>query len=447
MHFCTVHSLFKTLLNRIIMKHLTIDSELFTNNRNKLITNLLPNSIVMLFSPDEYPKNGDQQYKFRQNSNLYHLCGIAQEETILILASIKNQKRFDPMLFVKQIDEKQRIWHGEKHSIEEAKAISGIKDIKWHSEFDKFLNNISDAVENIYYLETPNIISFDNTKSSNCRRLDFIKNKYPNKKYISINSLIQEQRLIKQEIELEFLKKAVAITKDSYYRVLKSLKPNMMEYEIEAEITYEFLKQGANGHAYDPIVASGKNACILHYIENNKICKNGDLLLMDFGADYGYYAADCSRTIPVNGKFTSIQAKYYNAVFDVFEKAKKLYTPGNTINKINAKVEKWMEDEMIKLGLFTTEDVKKQDLENPLFKKYFPHGTAHFIGLDVHDVGTKDTVFKKGMVLSCEPGLYIEDKEIGIRIETDMLVEDEPIDLMADYPVRVEEIEEIMIKD
>ena len=426
------------------MKYKSIDKTHYINNRNKLISKLLPNSIVVLFSPDEYPKNGDQFFKFRQNSNLYHLCGIAQEETILILTSLGNTNDLDTTLFIKEIDEKQRIWNGEKHSMKEAKQLSGVSNIKWHTEFEAILNNIDNDVENIYFLDSPKIKSFDNIASSNERRFDCIKKQYPQKNYISINSLIQELRLIKQEEELVLIRKAVAITKDSYYRVLKSLKPNMMEYEIEAEITYEYIKQGANGHAYDPIIASGKNACILHYIENNKKCKDGDLLLMDFGAEYAYYAADCSRTIPVNGKFTEKQAKYYNAVLKVFDKAKKLYIPGNTINKINAKVEKWMQEEMIALGLFTKEGVKNQDSENPLFKKYFPHGTAHFIGLDVHDVGNKDTVFETDMVLSCEPGLYIEAENIGIRIETDMVVGDNPLDLMADYPVAVDEIENFM---
>jgi len=426
------------------MRYKHIDKSFFQSNRNKLISNLLPNSTAVFFSPDEYPKNGDQFFKFRQNSNLYHLCGIAQEETILILTSTNITKAPKSLLFIKQVDDKQRVWFGEKYSIEEARGISGIESISWNTEADSQIEQVLKSVDNIYFLEEPNINSFDNIGSSNTRRIEALKLKFPNKNYISINPLMQELRLIKQEEELKAIQKAVSITKDAYYRVLKTLKPSMMEYEVEAEISYIYVKQGANGHAYDPIVASGKNACILHYVENDKECKDGDLLLLDFGAEYAYYASDCSRTIPVNGKFTSKQAEYYNAVLRVFEKAKKLYTPGNTINKINAKVEKWMEEEMIALGLFTEDEVKNQDSESPLFKKYFPHGTAHFIGLDVHDIGNKDTIFESGMILSCEPGLYIESENIGIRIETDMVVGELPIDLMADYPVSVEEIEEVM---
>ena len=445
MHFCSCIVLFKTFLNKLNMRYNLLNKSFYINNRNKLIANLLPNSIALFFSPDEYPKNGDQFFKFRQSSNLYHLCGISQEETILILTAINKSKNHKSSLFIKQVGEKQRIWFGEKHSIEEAEAISGIENIKWNTDVDSEIEKQINTAENIYFIEEGNISSFDNIGSSNTRRIEAIKAKFPNKNYISINPLMQELRLIKQEEEFKAIQKAVSITKDAYYRVLKTLKPGMMEYEVEAEITYEYIKQGANGHAYDPIVASGKNACILHYVENDKECKDGDLLLLDFGAEYAYYASDCSRTIPVNGKFTEKQTKYYNAVLRVFEKAKKLYKPGNTINKINAKVEKWMEAEMIALGLFSEEDVKNQDTESPLFKKHFPHGTAHFIGLDVHDIGNKDTVFESGMLLSCEPGLYIENEEIGIRIETDMVVGEVPLDLMTDYPVSVEEIESSMI--
>ena len=445
MHFCSCIVLFKTFLNKLNMRYNLLNKSFYINNRIKLISNLLPNSVALFFSPDEYPKNGDQFFKFRQSSNLYHLCGISQEETILILTAINKSKNHKSSLFIKQVGEKQRIWFGEKHSIEEAKSISGIENINWNTDVDSEIEKQINSADNIYFLEEAQINSFDNIGSCNTRRIEAIKAKFPNKNYISINPQMQELRLIKQKEELEAIKKAVSITKDAYYRVLKTLKPGMMEYEVEAEITYEYLKQGANGHAYDPIVASGKSACILHYVENDKECKDGDLLLLDFGAEYAYYASDCSRTIPVNGKFTEKQAKYYNAVLRVFEKAKKLYTPGNTINRINAKVEKWMEEEMISLGLFSEDEVKNQDSENPLFKKYFPHGTAHFIGLDVHDIGNKDTVFESGMVLSCEPGLYIENEEIGIRIETDMVVGEVPLDLMEDYPVSVEGIKEVMV--
>ena len=253
-----------------------------------------------------------------------------------------------------------------------------------------------------------------------------------------------ELRLVKEPEEIELIQKAISITNDAYIKVLKSVKPNIKEFETEAVITHEFLKQGASGHAYEPIIASGKNACILHYIENDETCKSGDLILFDFGAEYANYAADLSRTIPVDGTFTKRQKDVYNAVLKVQKEAIKLYIPGNSINTINSKVEKLIEIELIKLGLFTKEDVKNQDKDNPLFKKYFMHGTAHFLGLDVHDVGSKTEAFKENMVLTCEPGIYIEEEGIGVRIENDIIVAKEPIDLMSDFPREIEEIELLM---
>ncbi len=423
------------------MRYQPLSSTFYNSSRKRLINNVLKNSIIIIFSADIYPKNGDQFYSFRQNSNLYHICGINQAETTMMLAPFCGKEDNREVLFIEKINEKQRIWNGEKFSQEEASQLSGVKNVQWHDSFDVYLNYVINKAENVYFLDTP-----ENSVSQNKVRIEKIKKKFPNKNYLSINNEMQNLRLAKDLEELNAIKKAVNITKDSYHRVLQNVKPNMMEYEVEAMLTYEFIKQGANGHAYEPIVASGKNACILHYVTNDNKMKDGDLLLMDFGAEYAYYASDCSRTIPVNGKFNAKQKVYYQAVYDVFEKAKELYIPGNTINIINEQVEKWMEEKMIELGLLTQEEIDNQDQSNPLFKKYYPHGTAHFIGLDVHDVGTKDTIFEEGMVLSCEPGLYVEDENIGIRIETDMVVGKIPVDLMFDFPVTVEQIEAAMTK-
>ena len=435
------NTLFKTNLNKDKMRYQPLSSTFYNSSRKRLTDTILKDSIIIIFSSDVYPKNGDQFYNFRQNSNLYHLCGVDQAETIMMLAPFCGKEDNREVLFVKKINEKQRIWNGEKYSLEEAGQLSGIKNVQYNDSFDVYLNYVINKAKNVYFLETP-----ENTASQNKRRIENIKKKFPNKNYLSINEKIHSLRLVKDLEELAAIKKAVNITKDSYHRVLQDIKPSMMEYEVEAMLTYEFIKQGATGHAYEPIVASGKNACILHYITNDKQMKDGDLLLMDFGAEYAYYASDCSRTIPVNGKFNAKQKLYYQAVYDVFEKAKELYIPGNTINIINENVEKWMEEKMVELGLLSQIDIDNQDKSNPLFKKYFPHGTAHFIGLDVHDVGAKETIFEEGMVLSCEPGLYIEDESIGIRIETDMVVGEIPTDLMSDFPVSIEEIESAMAK-
>lgn len=426
------------------MRYQNLAKEFFISNRKKLINKMIDNSMLMLFSPDKYHRNGDQYYKFRQNSNLYQLSGINQEETILILTQFGSHIESEEMLLIKEVNNMQRIWHGEKLKIGEAQQLSGIDHVKWNTEFDAILRQQLSWVKNIYYEASPNHKSFDGNPTSNMRRMNALKEEFPEKSFIPINSIMDEIRLIKQEEELVAIRKAVSITRGAYDRILSNTKPDMFEYEVEAEITYEFIRQGASGHAYIPIVASARNACFLHYVDNDKLMKDGDLLLLDFGAEYANYAADCSRTIPINGKFSPRQADCYNAVLEVFKKAKAIYIPGNTIDNINEQVGKWMQEKMVDLGLLSAEEIEKYEGEEPLYKKYFMHGTAHFIGLDVHDVGSKTTIFEKGMLLSCEPGLYIEEEGIGIRIETDMLVADEPVDLMADFPITVEEIEREM---
>jgi Xaa-Pro aminopeptidase len=426
------------------MRYKTLPAKCFIEHRKQLISKIETNSIVLLFSPDEYPRNGDQFFHFRQNSDLYHLCGIDQEETILMISPSSKIISGKELLFVKKIDSIQRIWFGEKLSLQQASAISGINQVEWNDSFDEILLSKLTLVDEIYYLETGPLKSFDDCPTSNSRRIEKLKLEFPEKKFTPINPILHAIRLIKGPHELKAIEKAIAITQLAYQQVLTSIKPGMKEYEIEAKITYEFLRHGAQGHAYEPIVAGGKNACILHYVENQCPLANGELLLIDFGAEYANYAADCSRTIPINGVFSARQKDCYQAVLRVFDKAKTLYVPGNTINKINAQVGLWMQDELINLGLLKADEVKVQSESEPLYKRYFMHGTAHFIGLDVHDVGSKDTPFVQGMVLSCEPGLYIEEENLGIRIETDMLVSDIPIDLMADFPVSVAEIEASM---
>ncbi len=424
------------------MNTIYLPNSFFVSSRKFLTDRLDTKSVFLIFSPDEYHRNGDQYFPFRQNSDLYHLCGINQEETILMLNHIDNE--WNEMLFIKHIDNTQRIWHGEKLEKKDAGEISGIQKVEWNTSFEEILLQNLEFIDTIYYVETPNLISFDNCPTSNMRRIDTMKKEFPEKKFVAVNDILAESRLIKKPEELKVIRQAVAITKDAYEGILKNTRPNKYEYEIEADIIYHFIRRGAAGHAYSPIVASGINACILHYVDNDKIMKDNDLLLLDFGAEYGNYAADCSRTIPINGKFSTRQRDCYNAVLRVYNKAHNLYIPGNTIDFINEKVGQWMQEEMIQLGLFTQKEVDENKAEEPLYKRYFMHGTAHFIGLDVHDVGTKQTPFKEGMLLSCEPGLYIEEEGIGIRIETDILVGKTPIDLMADFAVSVDEIEKAM---
>jgi Xaa-Pro aminopeptidase len=272
-----------------------------------------------------------------------------------------------------------------------------------------------------------------------------LRKKYPAHRYERLAPLMRDLRVIKSEFEIELIRKACQITRDAFTRVLKAVKPGMMEYEVEAEITYEFLKQGARGHAYQPIIASGRNACILHYIENNKACEAGELLLMDFGAEYGNYAADCTRTIPVNGRFTPRQKDMYKAVYEVFQFACSLMKPGNTVNTVHAEVCRRFGKEHVKLGLYSAEDLDNQDNNNPLYQQYYMHGTSHFLGLDVHDVGGKDTEFRPGMVLTCEPALYVREENTGIRLESNLLITGEGhTDLMKDIPMDPDEIERMM---
>ena len=426
------------------MRYKALSPDFYIRNRKALKSKLKDNSLVLVFSSDEFPRNGDQFFPFRQNSDTFYLSGIDQEDTILALCPQHPKEEMREILFIKKVDKTQVIWYGKKLKLDEARARSGVQNVQWIDEYEELLNQLMPYAEHIYLWKN-NAAKFSTDVPYKALRMEAgLREDYPEKQFEELAPLTTELRLIKQPEEITQMKKAVAITGSAFQRVLRALKPGMMEYEIEAEITYEYIRLGAQGHAYAPIVASGASACVLHYEENDKECKDGDLLLMDFGAEYGNYAADCSRTIPVNGKFSPRQAECYNAVLDVYKKAQKLMIPGTTIDEINAGVNKMMEAKMIELGLFTQEEADRQDPLEPLFTRYFMHGTSHFIGLDVHDVGSKQTKLQKGMVLTCEPGLYIEEEGIGIRIETDVIVDDAPIDLMADFPVEITDIERIM---
>lgn len=427
------------------MRYLPVNNKLFINNRNNF-TKILPNnSVAIFYSNDQQPRNGDQYFAFRQQSDFFYLTGIDQEKSILIIAPDYKNNEYKEILFLLETNEYIAVWEGHKYTKEEAQHTSGIKSIYWLDEFESVLKKILDSTNDIY-LNSNEYPKFDpDVKDRNHRLGELLKLDFPAHNYHKSAPLLTKLRLIKSNDEIKLLQKACEITNKAFNRVLKYTKPNKFEFEIQAEIEHEFTTNRANGHGYAPIIASGKNTCVLHYIENDKKCINGDLLLFDFGAEYANYSADMSRTIPINGKFSKRQRDCYNAVLDVFKQAKKLYVVGNSINIVNEKVNILMEQQMIKLGLFTKNDVKNQEKENPLFKKYFMHGTAHFLGLDVHDVGDKDEIFKAGMVLTCEPGLYIPDENIGIRIENDILItNNSPVDLMENIPIEVNEIEGLM---
>ncbi len=426
------------------MKYPQLSSSLFERNRKKVVKFLQPNSLVVVHSNDQMYRNGDQYYPFRQSSDLFYLSGIDQEKTILTLCPNHPNKELREILFIIESNEKIAVWEGHKYTKEESEKTSGIKNIKYLSEFESIFRELAIKAETIFLNLNENPKFKPDTASADERFVESVKKEFPAHELERLAPLMKSVRLKKDQEEIELMKEACKITASAFDRVLKFVKPGVTEYQVEAEITHEFLWNKATGHAYSPIIASGKSACILHYVENNKTCKDGDLLLMDFGAEYANYAADCTRTIPVNGKFTPRQKECYEAVLRVMKKAISWLTPGTTINRVNERVEKLLQEEHIKLGLYTQEDVENQDPKNPLVKKYYPHGTCHFIGLDVHDVGEKTTVLEDGMVLTCEPGIYIPEENIGIRIENDIIVNLKPIDLMAGIPKEVEEIEESM---
>ncbi|MCF8374701.1 MAG: aminopeptidase P N-terminal domain-containing protein [Bacteroidales bacterium] len=426
------------------MEHVELAKDFFIRNRKKLQKKLKKNSLVILHSNDEMPRNGDQFFPFRQNSELFYLSGLEQEKTILCFYPDHSDEKMREIAFIIEAEKSHEIWYGHKYTIEEATYISGIDTVKFLKDFDSILRELLLQADQVYLFQNEYPKFSTDVPERNLRNARQLIHDYPTVRIERLGPVLTGLRVCKEPEEIEQIKEACRITKQAFHRVLSFVKPKVFEYQVDAEITHEFLWNGCKGHAYAPIVAAGKNACTLHYVSNKSVCQDGDLLLLDFGAEYRNYAADCSRTIPVNGKFSKRQRECYEAVLRVFKKAKQLFVPGNSIKKVNNTVNKWMEDEMITLGLFTKEEVEKQDERDPLYKKYFMHGTSHFLGLDVHDVGEKDRVFEKGMVLTCEPGLYIEGEGIGIRIENDIMVDEIPVDLMADIPVEVDDIERLM---
>ncbi len=423
-----------------------MSSDFFKQNRKQVIEKLLPQSIVILAGNEYMPWSGDHDYPFRQNSDFFYLTGIDEENALLCLCPHHPDPNMREVLFIQEADPTMVIWFGKRLNPEEASKISGIKTVKWLKDFKASVRDMALQSRTIYMGLNEYLKYNTNTPDANRRLVDEIKSLFPLHQYERLTPITTELRLCKKPEEIETISKAIDITKHAFMRVLQTTKPGLMEYEVEAEITHEFIRRGSSGHAYSPIVAGGENACVLHYITNDCKLNDGDLLLLDFGAVYGNYASDCSRTIPVNGKFSPRQKECYNAVLDVFKKAKKLFVPGTSIEKTNKQIALMLEEKMIELGLFSAEDVKNNSSSTPLYFKYYMHGASHFMGLDVHDVGLRSMTLKKGMVITCEPGLYIKEEGIGIRIENDILVDDNPVDLMQDIPCEVEEIELLMQK-
>lgn len=427
------------------MKYLALPQQLYNQNRARFIKKMKPNSIAIFPSNLNLPENGDAQYTFRPNSDILWLSGIRQEKTMVVLYPDNPDVNAREILVLLRPNEHLEKWEGHKLRKEEATAISGIKNVQWLDSFDAVLHVMMHQAD-IVYLNTNENDRLD----LSIPRLDVtyvneIKNRYPLHQYERAAKLMRELRAIKTKEEVAVTQVAVDITEKAFRRVMQFIEPGVMEYEIEAEITHEFLRNRATRHAYGCILASGDRARILHYVENNQACKNGELILMDFGAEYGNYCADMTRTIPVNGKFTKRQKDVYNACLAVHNYAKSILKPGISILAYTAKVNVYMEQQLIKLGLISKADIKNQDPANPAYRKYFYHGVTHHLGIDVHDIGTKHLPIKEGMLFTVEPGIYIEEEQMGIRIENNIwITKTGHIDLFKNIPITVEEIERCM---
>lgn len=429
------------------MKYLPLNQAIFINNRKRFIKQMQPNSIAIFVSNDEWPRNGDALHEFKQNSDLFWLSGIEQEDSMVILFPDNPDPKYREVLVLIRPNELKEKWDGKRLRIAEAQAISGIQTIVWLDSIDALLQTWVHLADNIYLDSNENDRKASLIQSREYRFIGEMKNRYPLHQYLRAAKILKELRGIKTKEEVEVLQKAIDITETTFRRLLGFIKPGVMEYEIEAEIYHSFLSQRATGPAYHSIIASGDSARTLHYVTNNLECKDGDLVLMDFGAEYGNYCADLTRTVPVNGKFTKRQKEVYNACLHLHNYAKSLLKPGITIVDYTEKVGEEATKQFIKIGLLKKEDVKNEDKENRAYRKYLYHGISHHLGIDVHDLGTRTAPLQAGMVLTVEPGIYIEEEQMGIRIENNVwITKSGNIDLMKNIPISVDEIEALMRK-
>lgn len=424
-------------------------SSLFERNRTNLAAQLPTKSIALFTANESMPRNGDEFYPFRQQSDFYYLTGIEVENAFLLIAPDYPDKSCREILFIEPYNEAKAIYEGEMLDNTHAAEISGIRTVMCSDAFYSMLNTMAYSG----YCETILLNTYEypkyecNVETIQQRFNKDVVARYPLHNYGRIAPILSAMRLLKSEGEIELIRQACDITAEAFRHCMATVKPGMYEYQMQAELEYVFKYNNANGNAFAPIIASGKNACSLHYSKNQAMLNNGDLLLFDVGCEYKNYSSDLSRTIPINGKFTPRQRECYEAVLRVMKEVEKLYVPGKTINDINAATRQLMEQEMIGLGLFTAEDVNHQDPAHPLIKKYLPHGVVHHIGLDTHDNLDAFIPFEPGMILTLEPGIYIPEENIGIRIENDLLISNgKPINLFESLPIEIEEIEAVMGK-
>ena len=426
------------------MKYNKISNKLFIKNRKDFITELASNSIAFFNSNDIYPISADSTLPFEQHRDIFYLSGIDQEESILVISNNKNYD-YKEILFIRETNDHIIHWEGEKLTKKEATEVSGINTVHWLGEFDRFLDELIKNHDNIYINTNEHYRQNVETETREDRFIKKLK-KIGGINFKKSNPILQKQRSIKDPIEIELIKKACEITKKGFERVLSFVKPGVWEYEIEAEFSHEFLRNKSKRFAYTPIIASGINSNYLHYIKNNKQCKSGEIILMDVGAEYANYSSDMTRTIPVNGKFTTRQKTIYQAVLNVKKSATELLRPGILWKDYHIEVGNIMTSELLKIGLLSKVDIQNQTKKKPAYKKYFSHGTSHHMGLDTHDYCDLDMPFEKNMVLTVEPGIYIMEEGFGIRLEDDVVINENgsPTNLMANIPIEIEEIEELM---
>jgi len=428
------------------MKYKPLNNSIYKRNRLNFMDQMKGNSMAIFNSNDIYPVSADTELPFEQHRDIFYLTGIDQEETILILYPSSKDNKTRENLFIRRSDEHTKIWEGEKLSKDLATKLSGVENVHFVEDFKNILHSISNKVDTFYINKNEHYRANSPVETREDRFINWLLKKYPAHKVAKSNPILQRLRSIKHLDEIDQIKKACQITKKGFDRVLRFVKPDVWEYQIEAEFIHEFINNSSKGFAYTPIIASGINNNVLHYIKNNKQCKDGDLILMDVGAEYGNYSSDMTRTIPVAGRFSKRQKEVYNSVLQVKNEATKLLTIGNNWKNFHEQVGEIMTQELFKIGLIDKNDIKNETKNNPAYKKYFMHGTSHHLGLDTHDYGLLEDPFQENMVFTVEPGIYIPKEGFGIRLEDDVVIKskEEPLNLMSDIPIIADEIEDIM---
>ena len=428
------------------MKYLPINAALFSTNRESFVKQMIEGALAVFNSNDIFPISADSTMPFQQHRDIFHLSGVDQEESILVLFPSASNPAHREILFLKETSELIAIWEGEKLTKSTAFEVSGIKTVYWLQQFPVIFKQIMAECSAIYVNTNEHLRASTVVETREDRFIKTVKNDYPAHHVLKSAPIMHRIRSIKHPIEIELMQTACNITEAGFRRLLGFVKPGVWEYEIEAELSHEFLRNRSKGFAYTPIIASGKNACVLHYIENNQQCKDGDVILLDVAAEYANYSSDLTRCIPVSGRFTKRQKEVYNAVLHVKKEAEKLLLPGVIMADYHKAVGLLMEEQLVKLQLISLDDIKNQKADWPAYKKYFMHGTSHFIGLDTHDVGLWHEPIKAGMVFTCEPGIYIPEEGLGIRLEDDLLVQKTgaPFNLMGNIPLEAEAIEDLM---